>query len=158
MVLRWPLQMCIKAPPGTGKTRAITDRIMALLDAGKKVIFAVPTHALGEQIVRDLEAIGARVYRSRGAPDPMSADGLTMCLEKDRTVAIVGALGDAEKDACKRGTQICDFYEGCGFQRQKRNPPRIWVVAHELLYLALPDFIPAPDVVVIDESFSTKAL
>jgi hypothetical protein len=158
IVLRWPLQVCVKAPPGTGKTRAITDRIMALLDAGKKVIFAVPTHALGEQIVRDLEAIGARVYRSRGAPDPMSTDGLTMCVEKERAVAIVDALGDAEKDACKRGTQICDYFEVCAFQRQKRNPPQIWVVAHELLYLALPDFIPAPDVVVIDESFSTKAL
>jgi putative DNA primase/helicase len=156
MILRWPLQVCIKAPPGTGKTRAITDRIMALIDAGKKVIFAVPTHALGEQIVRDLEAIGARVYRSRGAPEP--GTGATMCLEKDRTVAIVDALGDAERDACKRGIQICDFFEVCAFQRQKRNPPRIWVVAHELLYLALPDFIPPPDVVIIDESFSTKAL
>src|SRR6202011_3837682 len=108
---------------------------------------------LGEQLARDLEkALAARVYRSRDAADPLAVRIDTkMCLEPKRTKAIRGALGDEEKHACKSSKGVCKFYDVCGFQRQKRNPPKIWIVAHQLLYRRLPDFIRKggdPDVVI----------
>ena len=150
-----PSRVAINAPPGIGKTYAVLARIEDLLNAGKDVVIAVPTHVLGEQLARDLEKnLSARVYRSRDAADPLAVEiDIKMCRAQKRIKAIRGALGDEEKHACKSARGQCVFYETCGFQRQKRNPPKLWIVAHQLLYRNLPKFIPDPDVVIIDEAF-----
>lgn len=153
-----PLVIAINAPPGIGKTHAMMQRVVDLLKAGKKVIILVPTHMLGEQLARDLEKnLSARVYRSRDAADPIAVEiGVKMCRQMDRIKSIRGALGDEEKHACKSGKEECKFYDRCGFQRQKRNPPQLWIVAHQMLHRKLPDFICKdgdPDVVIIDEAF-----
>jgi hypothetical protein len=155
-----PTVTCIGAPAGVGKTTIAAKRALDLLRAGKKVVFAVPTHALGEQIVRDLEKkAGARVYRSRDAADPEAQEiDVKMCREPKRTVAIGGALGEPDIDACKSSKGICDHHAVCGYQRQKRNPPQIWIVAHQCMFLTLPPFIPKPDVVIVDEAFYKAAI
>lgn len=150
-----PTVIAINAPPGIGKTHAILQRIPELLKAGLKVVIVVPTHVLGEQLARDIEKKhSARVYRSRDAADPLAIEIDTkMCLQTRRTKAIRGALGDEEKHGCKSGKRECQFYRQCGFQRQKKDPPKLWIVAHQLAYRNLPKFIDSPDVVIIDEAF-----
>jgi hypothetical protein len=158
-----PIVDCINVTPGAGKTTAYLRRLVpAVLKAGKRIVISTRDHKTGEERVAELAAIGirARVYRSRTSDDPM-ADGRTMCIEEDRTAAINGALGDLDRDACKvtRGKKkgICDHYNTCGYQRQKEDPPEVWIVAHQCLFSSLPPFIPAPDVVVIDEKFHDAA-
>jgi hypothetical protein len=151
---------CIKAPAGIGKTTLAGERVADLIEAGKTVMVAIPTHALGDQIVETLESdAGARVYRSRDALDPDGPEPDTkMCREPKRLFAIEGALGDVDGDACKSKRGICDHYNTCAFQGQKRNPPKLWLVAHQLLFRKLPDFIPKPDFLIIDESFGKAAI
>jgi hypothetical protein len=160
MIGRRRINACIKAPAGIGKTTLACERVGDLLDAGKTVMIAMSTHALGEQIVEVLEIKeGARVYRSRDALDPNGPEPDTkMCLEPRRLFAIEGALGDVDGDACKSKRGVCDNFDNCGWQRQKRNPPKLWLVAHQLLFKELPDFIPKPDVLIIDESFGKAAI
>jgi hypothetical protein len=158
--LKWPKSTaCLNVPAGIGKTRAVIKRLRDLIDAGKKIIIAVPSHILGEQIVRDMDLEGvARVYRGRSAADPDAPD-VKMCLEPLRIAAIESAFGNVDKSACGSpgGGQVCDHYHLCHWQRQKQNPPKVWVVAHQVLFGKLPDFIDEPDVVIIDEAFYTAA-
>ncbi len=150
-----PPAYCIAMPPGIGKTTSILRRVVRPLQkVGLDVLIAVPRHRLGKQIVEDLAPyVVARVFQSRGADD-LEIPGQLMCLEKDRVQAIEGALGEVDGLACKRGADVCEYFDTCGYQRQQRPPkPEVWVVAHQLLFRARPSFIPKPDVLVIDEGF-----
>src|SRR6202011_4510462 len=87
-----------------------------------------------------------------------AADGAPMCLETKRTGAIEDALGDVSTHACKDGKgNLCEHFETCVWQEQFRDPPDVWLVPHNNLYLKLPrgaaSAIPKPDVTVIDENF-----
>jgi hypothetical protein len=147
---------CVRVPPGTGKTTGVLEKLVpAAVKAGKQILIAVPTHKLGKQLVDDLAALGvtARIYQARGAND-LENLGQTMCLETERVEAIQGALGEVSRLACKRGDDVCKFYDSCGYQRQQRPlKPQVWVIPHNCLFYALPSFIPKPDIVVIDEGF-----
>jgi hypothetical protein len=157
---RRPPVVAINAPPGLGKTQNALNRVVPVaLKAGKKVLIGVPRHKLGEQLVTTLAAleVRARIYRSRDAKDP-EAPGTMMCRESERTAAIMSALGDVNSLACKSDQGICEDYFICGYQRQQKDPPEVWLVAHECLFFDLPSFIPRPDIVIIDERFDDAAI
>jgi phage/plasmid primase-like uncharacterized protein len=152
--LNRPPVVAVNGSPGLGKTHeALRTVVTAALQDGRQVMIFVDKHNLGEQQARDLAAMGikARTYRARGADDPVT--GGTMCLETDRTGAIDGSLGDVSTLACKSAKGVCEFYETCGYQRQKKDPPEVWLAAHQMLFYKLPPFIPQPDIVIIDERF-----
>src|SRR5262249_38910229 len=126
-----PPAYCVAMPPGIGKTTSILRRVVRRLQkAGLSVLISVPRHRLGKQIVEDLAPdVLARVFQSRGADD-LEIPWLLMCLEKDRVQATEGALGEVDRLACKRGEDICEYFETCGYERQQRPPkPDVWVVA-----------------------------
>jgi hypothetical protein len=150
----------VSADIGIGKTRAWLEYIASALVAARfPAVLAVPRHQLGEEIVRDLASVGivARVYRGREANDP-EQPGKKMCHDPERAKLILDALSDVSSHACKHKDQVCEFYERCGYQRQCRQRPDIWITPHQLLYRKRPDFIPQPASLTIDESFWSAAL
>ena len=122
---------------------------------------AVPQHQLGEEIVLDMERDGrtGRVYRGRDADDP-EAPGEKMCREHERAAAIFKALGSVERNACrsKGGKSQCEFFDVCGYRKQRQATPQTWIVPHASLFHRRPRFIPQPAALVIDEAFYNAGL
>lgn len=154
-----PRVITVQAPPGAGKTRKIRELITPYLQAGKKVVLAVPRHKLGDEIVAAFaaEGITARVYRGRDAGDPEAGGDIKMCRDLDRVKLIEEAGGRVSSDACRYQSPVeyfqCKFYDTCGYQRQRRAKPDIWIIPHQLLFKMRREFIPEPDLLVIDEAF-----
>ncbi len=155
----FPVQ-AVSVDVALGKTRTWRERVAPALVGGAFTgVLAVPRHRLGDEIVRDLAEAGvtARVYRGREAADP-ERPGEKMCCELDRTRMINDALGSIAPRACKYKEMECEFYALCGYQRQRRAGPDIWIVPHQLLFRERPSFIPDPDSLAIDEAFWSAAL
>jgi hypothetical protein len=145
---------------GLGKTRAWLERVaVTLAETQCTSVLAIPRHKLGDEIVRDLAALGvtARVYRGREADDP-EAPGEKMCRDLRRVKLIEEALGSVTPCACKYKDKECEFFRLCGYQKQRQQNPDIWLVPHQLLFRERPSFIPKPDSLVIDEAFWSAAL
>ena len=51
----------------------------------------------------------------------------------------------------------CEFFNVCGYQRQREQQPDVWIVPHQLLFRQRPAFIKC-DALAIDESFHDAAL
>jgi hypothetical protein len=147
----------VKASTGIGKTRIAARAIARHIKSDQpQVLYAVPTHRLGEDVA-DLfraEGLSAEVWRGRKA---LGKDGKPMCLDLG-AVKIAEDLGVNIEDACCRGkdpagrTVTCQYYETCAYQKQKTRTPDVWLVAHQMLFQAnatLGDM----SVVFIDESF-----
>lgn len=66
------------APPGAGKTQALLSQLPALLDAGKRVILALPTLVLSDDIAKRASKAGV-VYRTI---DQHSGEVVVLALEK----------------------------------------------------------------------------
>ena len=116
--------------------------IKALVEAGYHPVFAVPRHRLGDEIVRLLaeHGITGRVYRGREVADP-DAPSEQMCRDLDRVKEIENALGDPSAHACKHKDKECEFFRICGYQKQRREKPQVWLIPHQLLFRYKPSFI-----------------
>jgi putative DNA primase/helicase len=148
------------SPVGTGKTRRWINNIaVPLIAAGIPCVLAVPRHKLGDEIVNHLSAIGitSEVYRGREADDP-DTSGVKMCRDLKRAELITEALNNVASNACKRGTDECQFFNICGYQAQRHKKPDAWIVPHQLLFRERPNFIPQPGSLAIDESFWNASL
>ena len=121
-------------------------------------MLAVPRHKLGDEVVADFAAAGttAHVFRGREAYDP-EAPGEKMCRDLERVREIEGALGRASTQACKSKKGQCEFFNVCGYQKQRQQQPEVWAVAHQLLFRQRPSFIEL-DALAIDEGFYSAAL
>lgn len=141
---------------GAGKTTELIDMLVNEMAAHPRyrVVFAVPRHRLGEDIAKRFidRGFDARVFYGRDALDP-ATPSQKMCRELERTGEINAALGDVARQACKNGSSECQFYKTCSYQAQQRLTPRVWIVAHNLLFRERPSFIPQPDFLGIDEAF-----
>jgi len=150
----------VEGDVGLGKTRAWRESVAAnMVRMGMPLVLAVPRHRLGEEVVGDLAKDGfeARVYRGRDADDP-SAPGYKMCREPERVALIQQAHVSVASHACNSRDGQCPSFGVCGYQRQHRQPPEVWIVPHQLLFHQRPAFIPKPTALAIDESFWNAAL
>jgi len=127
---------------------------MPAVAEGIPIVLAVPRHRLGDEIVIELDGhgIAGRVYRGRDSVDP-EVPGQKMCRDLDRAELLKGAVASISQKGCKHGAAECEFYRDCGYQRQQRLAPQVWIVPHQLLFLERPDFIPQPGSLAIDEAF-----
>ena len=150
----------LRATTGIGKTQIAIELISKWLQADPKrtVLYVVPYHDLGKDIVRYFakHGISARVYRGREAPDP-EQPGQKMCLNLLQVEVAIACGKNVPKTCCwhkkRDGTeQICDDYHRCGWQAQLLLPPRVWVVAANLLFVAQ-QALGEPSLVVVDENF-----
>jgi hypothetical protein len=155
-----PPVVAVLVDVGLGKTRSWCERVaVPLAKSHADAVLAVPRHRLGDEVVGDLAALGltSRVYRGREADDP-DAPGEKMCRDLARVGLITDALGNVTTCACKYKDSECEFFQICGYQKQREQRPNVWIVPHHLLFLKRPSFIPRPDSLAIDEAFWAAAL
>lgn len=155
---------------GVGKTRGTAKGVAehVIVQRGsrekrKAILYAVPTHRLGDEIERQFAEYGvtARVFRGRQAEDP-AQPGQTMChdLEAIETALALGAV--PEKACCRMKTEdgqvfTCPHFHACGYQAQKEGQPDVWIVAHQMLFHAQPAFGKV-QMVIVDEGFWQSGL
>ena len=153
----------MKVSLGVGKThQAIIEAVRWVRADRGNVVIAVPTHALGGEILSRIRAeagagIDIAVWRGREADDP-TADGEQMCRDIDAVKDVQLAGGDPQKLVCINGDKKCAFAEVCGYQKQRLQKGQIWIVAHQALFTQKPETIPVPSLVIIDESFHNAGL
>ena len=171
----------IKVSTGVGKTRiaaeviaADVNRRRALTETGRRakrkgkavrdkrgMLFAVPTHKLGDEVEGLFSDAGvtSKVFRGRSAPDPgMAGTGRQMCLDHEATQLAFDAGLTISTSCCKgknpkTDTKVeCKFYHECGYQAQLRAEPDVWIAAHQILFQAQAALGDVAGV-VIDEGF-----
>jgi hypothetical protein len=124
----------------------------------------VPTHKLGDEARQQFPAnISAALLQSRKAKD--LANGEPLCLNLAAVAAAEAIGADVEQAACRKGRRgadpiVCQFYETCGYQRQKQAAKKADIVfaAHQYLFAPPKVLTNKVGVVVIDEGFWQSGL
>lgn len=160
-----PPVQALPVTTGVGKTRAtalaVAEYVISRRESGKPalpIMYAVPTHRLGDEVVAQFAEHGvlARVYRGRNANDP-DRPGQQMCDDLE-AVNVALSLGAPVSTACCKvklpnGMEArCQFFGSCSYQRQKLDPPEVWIMAHQLLFHAT-TALGKVEMVIVDEGF-----
>jgi putative DNA primase/helicase len=165
----------VRVGVGLGKS-TIARREAAILLAEMRargdtrtIIFAVPTHKLGNEQARAFDrlpearaaGLTAGVWRGREAVDP-SAPGEAMCRDLEAVRDARSAGLPVETAVCRQRGKgegaSCPFYGVCGYQAQKRRSHDLWFVPHELLFGKKPLALGKVAVVIVDEAAWAKGL
>lgn len=139
---------------GIGKSHAAQLAAIQNYDREKgPVVWAAPNQELAEQVAKDLQKLAPhltiRVWKGREQP------GMCQNTEDRKTVEQAGL--SVMKTLCrKRGA--CPFAEGCPYLAQVTAQADFWVIPHNLLFMAKPETIPTPSLLIIDENFSSAGL
>jgi hypothetical protein len=138
---------------GIGKTEAAVRGIVSAAVRGARVIYLVPTHKLGGEVVDRVKAevqrqgveVAVDVWRGWPAERP-DAPGQTMCAELE----VVGDAKTAKLSVAKKVCVVCPRAPECAYLAQGRRSATIWIGAHELLFHEMPVPMRGSDLVVID--------
>jgi hypothetical protein len=144
---------------GLGKTRIIIEEIAKeIARSDKCFVYTVPTLKLGEDIERQFRALGvkAKLFRGREADDPNNP-GSPMCLEPAKVKMAFAAKQDISETCCKFKDDVCPLFARCGYQIQKIEGVRAWIVAAEVLFHEQPA-LGKPQALIIDETFWESSL
>ena len=160
-----PTSWALRVETAIGKTAVGLSAVgTAVRQGGLVVVYAVPTHKLGSELVERFaeEGIHARVYRGYEADDP-DQPGMQMCHDLAAVTDAQKAGASIKGAVCEQKrpdgeTLRCEHFHACGMMRQRRARPQVWIVPHALLFTRRPGFIPEPDALVIDEGFSGGAI
>ena len=159
-----PFQAGIGITTGAGKSHYLREMAARLIADAKqrglphRVLFLIPTHALGHEARQRLPAgVTSHLWQSRKATSVTT--GKPMCLNLDAVKATERLSLNVEDTVCKRGRDEnvvrCAFYERCEFQAQKASAKTADVVfaAHQI-GLKMPGAIGQGfGLVIIDEAF-----
>ena len=158
-----PIAHAARIDVGVGKTTIVIEELAIWLKQKQRsgpVIYAVPRHRLGEDILTKFtnHGINARVYRGRGADDPVHP-GQAMCLNLPAVRLAERCHAEVASTCCKRKKQRCPYFDQCGYQRQLRNRDgvEVWIIASDMLFheqTALGE----PVAVIADEAIWQKGL
>ena len=157
-----PLAIGLPVQVGLGKTEAAIEESVKWVNAGRgNVVFAVPTHRLGGEIIERVKSkaganIQVAIWRGREADDPDTGEKMCRDIETVKSVQNVG--GDPQSLVCIKGEKKCPYFDVCGYQKQRQQTGQIWIVAHHALFTQKPEVIPKPSLCVIDESFVDAGL
>jgi putative DNA primase/helicase len=154
------LAWAIGVDPGGSKTTITIEELADWLHRlGTRlegpIIYAVPRHELGEEILKKFlsHGIDARIFRGRSAKDPDEPDEL-MCRNQKQYQLAVKLRADIYKTCCHSKNGTCPLKATCKWIGQipkKGEPlPQVWIVAHELLFSGLPA-LGDPVAVIVDE-------
>jgi putative DNA primase/helicase len=150
--------MVLRIATGIGKTRLAIWRAVMEAAGGRMIVYLVPTHRLGAEIVERIEAEARRqgvavtveVWRGRGRLDkPDDA----LCTQLDMITETRKAKVDPA-EVCA----LCPDREDCRYLAQFGRTAKIWVAAHDMLWHAAPAPLKGADLVIIDEGFATSGL
>ena len=148
----------LRLQTGIGKTEIAIRRAVREAANGAKILYLVPTHRLGSELVGRIEAEARRqgimvsidTWRGRGRPDKPDE---ALCSELEMIALAQAAKADTA-EVCK----ICPSRDGCPYLAQFKRTAQIWIAAHDLLWHEMPPPLKGADLVVIDESFATRGL
>jgi putative DNA primase/helicase len=138
---------------GTGKSstaRGALPAFIARQQAARlphRVLWTVPTHKLGGEARKQMEALGLQiaVMRGREATDPDADEPDTaMCLAPEAVKDAIAIGADVERSVCGNpDNECCQFYRACGYQRQKAAVAAADVViaAHNILFHQLAEIV-----------------
>jgi hypothetical protein len=146
----------IEVETGIGKTTIAGEAVAA---SEGTWVYLVPTHRLGDDIVIKHIA-GARVFRGMTADVPGQEgvpDRRKMCDNLAQVEQALAAGLSVAKSCCKNGKRECPFYRTCAYQAQKRDSPKVWIAAHEMLFHDQEAF-GEPERVIVDEDFWESGL
>lgn len=168
---------CATVGVGIGKTEAAIQLIIAwggssqnksknteMADSQLRVIYAVPTHKLGDELVERFEKVNvtAGVWRGRTAKNPAEADS-KMCLKPEAIIKASAARLSLQQSMCysknKNVILSCEYFSCCPYQRQADglSNKTVVIVPHQSLFYKMPN-IGARDLLIIDESFWRSGL
>ena len=156
-------RLAIQAAAGLGKTAAFVRYIMAHPETwGLNIWIFVPSLDLAEHLAASfgpgpyVRVIKGRLAKTGGGRE--KGEG-TMCL-KPKAAKAAGPLGiNIYKAICKRGENICPFYDRCPWIAQWNDTtPGVRIFSHEYLFLHKLGPLPKPDLVITDESFVEAAV
>ncbi|MBI4377377.1 MAG: hypothetical protein HY549_13135 [Elusimicrobia bacterium] len=156
-------RLAIQAAAGLGKTAAFVRYIMEHPETwGLNIWIFVPSLDLAENLAASfgpgpyVRVMKGRLAKTGGGRE--KGEG-TMCL-KPKAAAAAGPLGiNIYKAICKRGENICPFYDRCPWIAQWNDTtPGVRIFSHEYLFLHKLSPLPKPDLVITDESFVEAAV
>jgi putative DNA primase/helicase len=157
-----PPAVGMKVQVGLGKTEAAIEESVKWVNAGHgNVVFAVPTHRLGGEIIERVKSkaganIQVAIWRGREADDPDTGEKMCRDIETVKSVQNVG--GDPQSLVCIKGEKKCPYFDVCGYQKQRQQTGQIWIVAHHALFTQKPEVIPKPSLCIIDETFVSAGM
>jgi hypothetical protein len=135
----------IRITTGSGKSEQIRQAIARFVPEAKqrglphRVLYLVPTHALGEEArLRMPAGVSTALWQGRTATQPQTGEPL--CQNPEAVEAALKLGADVEETACHKGrgeNEIkCPFYETCAYQAQKPEARDADVVfaAHEIVF------------------------
>ena len=160
-----PLTHAIRVDLGVGKSSIAQEEIAPFVRSmrangdKRSVVIAVPTHRLAaEAATRFPEDIRVGIWRGREAADP-DQPGEAMCRDIEAVKEALAVLGDPEKTCCRRPASragdpevLCQFFNTCSYQAQKRVKADVWFTAHETLFSRKPKVVGDVAALVVDES------
>jgi hypothetical protein len=157
-----PIARAVCIDTGVGKTKIVIAELAIWLKQGPRepVVYATPRHNLNEPVAKQFtdQGINARIYRGRGADDPLHP-GQAMCLNLPAVRLAERCHADVASSCCKYKKQRCPFFDQCGYQRQLRNRDgvQVWILAIDTLFheqTALGE----PIAVIVDEALWQKGI
>ncbi len=142
-------RLLLPAPAGSGKT-ALAARLIRT--APGVVQYLSPTLRNAEDLAAQVP--GAVVVRGRSAPDPDNP-GNRMCLRHEAAEAVARAGMAVSTTLCRNDAgEVCPLAGLCGSMKQaaraRSGEARVFAGSHE--YAVHHGAMPAPDLVVVDES------
>ncbi len=153
-----PLVIGMAIDPGTGKTEIAIREMAKWLPRVKldgPVLYTVPRHELGSEIVARFTKYGidARQFRGREQPNPEKPDE-SMCLNGPAVDLAIDFHASVADTCCRRNEKTkCVFFDRCAYQGQVPEvTPQVWVVAADCIVHAN-DLLGVPAVVIVDERF-----
>jgi putative DNA primase/helicase len=151
--------MAARMTTGIGKTEMAIRRIVKEAATGSaKIVYLVPTHRLGAELVGRVDAEAQRqgvnvkvdIWRGRGRPDkPEDA----LCSQLD-TIADAHKAKVDTADVCA----LCPDRDGCQYLAQFARTAQIWIATHDMLWHPMPAPLKGANLVVIDEGVATRGL
>jgi putative DNA primase/helicase len=144
---------------GIGKTKIAVQLIIDAAARGEQIVFLVPTHKLGAELMGRVEGEASRqgvdviadIWRGREAARP-GYPGERMCAELPTVRAARAAKLNVPDTVCK----ICPHRDVCPHLAQGKRIAQIWLGAHELLLHAPPVPLKGATLLVIDEGFADR--
>lgn len=157
-------RLAIQAAAGLGKTSEVVRFIMQHPETwGLNIWIFVPSLDLAKQLAKSfgpgpyVRVIKGRLAKTDDARE--KGEATSMCL-KPKAAEAAGPLGiNIYKAICKRGENLCEFYNRCAWIGQWHDTtPGVRIFAHEYLFLPKLSPLPKPDLVITDESFVEAAV
>ena len=131
-------------------------------DQERNLVYAMPTHRLGEDIVAQFaeQGLKARVWQGLERPVPGSP-GRKMCDNMDRVKVAMSAGLPVAETCCKQQTNSgwvkCPFFNTCAYQDQMKAEPDVWIMPHQNLH-SPNKAIGKPTHLIIDETFYSNGI